>query len=206
MSEYYENSGRETVMAKGGYKAKPGSVGYGGDIVGILISIFLIVGGLSGRMVLRFTDSSPALVVAGFLFLAWDIFSLVRKKKTLAKSEEEYYAFSSKMSDQEKAVEKDERKFANPVMVRISVEKNISVLDFGPRLNGFSMNRDVKAREYTGGSSRVHNILNFSCLDLNVVFDIEPDTSEVIINMFRSKEGIGITLPRNVKVIASNQE
>jgi hypothetical protein len=48
-----------------------------GKIVGLLISIFLIYGGLSGTMVLRGTTSSTALVVVGFLSLAYNIYTIV---------------------------------------------------------------------------------------------------------------------------------
>lgn len=47
-----------------------------GNIIGIIISIFLIIGGLKGDLVLRGTNSSIALVVAGILFLIYDIVRL----------------------------------------------------------------------------------------------------------------------------------
>ena len=53
----------------------------GGRIIGIIISIGLIIAGLSGNFVLRGTNSSTLLVVAGFLFLAWDIFGIIRDSK-----------------------------------------------------------------------------------------------------------------------------
>jgi uncharacterized membrane protein YfcA len=52
-----------------------------GKIIGILISIGLIIGGLSGEFVLRGTDSSTGLVIVGVLFLIYDIFGIVRDKK-----------------------------------------------------------------------------------------------------------------------------
>ena len=52
-----------------------------GRIIGLLISIALIIMGLSGEYVLKGTDSSTALVVVGFLFLLWEVFGLVRDKK-----------------------------------------------------------------------------------------------------------------------------
>lgn len=49
----------------------------GGSIVGrvisIVISLVMIIGGLSGELVLRGTDSSTALVVAGALLLVFEI-------------------------------------------------------------------------------------------------------------------------------------
>jgi hypothetical protein len=57
------------------------------NILQILISIGLIIGGLSGEMVLRGTNSSLALVVVGFLWLAYDIHRIIvytKNKKNLA--------------------------------------------------------------------------------------------------------------------------
>ena len=52
-----------------------------GRIIGILVSVALIIMGLSGEYVLKGTESSIALVVVGFLFLLWEVFGLVRDKK-----------------------------------------------------------------------------------------------------------------------------
>lgn len=46
-------------------------------IIGIIISLVMIIGGLSGDLVLRGTGSSIALVVLGFIFLILDIIRLV---------------------------------------------------------------------------------------------------------------------------------
>lgn len=50
-------------------------------IIGIIISIALIIGGLSGEFVLKGTNSSTALVVAGLVFLAYEVFRLFLDKK-----------------------------------------------------------------------------------------------------------------------------
>jgi hypothetical protein len=52
-----------------------------GRIIGILVSVALIIMGLSGEYVLKGTESSTALVVVGFLFLIVDIIGIVRAKK-----------------------------------------------------------------------------------------------------------------------------
>lgn len=52
-----------------------------GRIIGLLISIALIIMGLSGEYVLKGTESSTALVVVGVLFLIVDIIGIVRDKK-----------------------------------------------------------------------------------------------------------------------------
>lgn len=51
-----------------------------GRIIGLLISVGLIIAGLSGNFVLRGTDSSVALVIAGVVFLIFDIIGIVREK------------------------------------------------------------------------------------------------------------------------------
>lgn len=52
-----------------------------GRIIGILISLGLIIGGLSGKLVLRGTDSSMALVIVGVLFLIWDIYKIIKDSR-----------------------------------------------------------------------------------------------------------------------------
>lgn len=59
----------------------------GGHIFGIIVSLGLIFGGLSGKMVLRGTNSSPALVVFGVGFLIYDIYSLISYQKIKAEDE-----------------------------------------------------------------------------------------------------------------------
>lgn len=51
-----------------------------GRIIGLLISIGLLIAGLSGEFVLRGTDSSVALVIAGVVFLVFDIIGIIREK------------------------------------------------------------------------------------------------------------------------------
>lgn len=53
-----------------------------GRIIGIIISLVMIIGGLSGELALRGTNSSTALVVLGFVFLAIEVFRIVRDKKS----------------------------------------------------------------------------------------------------------------------------
>lgn len=199
----YEN--REKAMAKGGYQPEVKS-GYGSDIFGILISVGLILGGLSGRMVLRGTNSSPALVVAGFVFLALDIVSMVKKKGNLEKAENERYERNNRMYDLEKAAKADDRALSAPIPVRIACEKHLAALDFGPRLNGGGLNRDVKAREYTATTSRVRNVVTFNDLDLSIVFDVDPYATEVVLDLFRDKTGIGLALPENAKLVPMDGE
>lgn len=48
------------------------------NIIGLIISIGLIIAGLSGSFVLRGTNSSTALVIAGVIFLIFDIYKIVK--------------------------------------------------------------------------------------------------------------------------------
>ncbi|NLD87263.1 MAG: hypothetical protein GX633_03290, partial [Clostridiales bacterium] len=143
------NENRVTVMSKSGFLPEP-KANYAGDVLAILISIVLIIGGASGTMVLRGTDSSPALVLVGFLFLAWDIFSIFKKNSNLRKAQEEQHARRTRMFEQENMVKEDGRALPSPVNVRIVCDKNLTALDYGPRLNGNVMTRDAKLGEYTG--------------------------------------------------------
>ena len=53
-----------------------GNTSMGWKIVGLFISMALIVGGLSGELVLRGTNSSTGLVVVGCLFLVYDLYRI----------------------------------------------------------------------------------------------------------------------------------
>ena len=188
------------VMAKDGYTAVP-EVSYKGDVIGMIWSVLLIFGGLSGAWVLRGTDSSEALVYVGLALLAWDIISVVLKKKRAEKAEEQSYAFYSRLRDEETVASRDERALPERVSVRIVCDKQLKATDFGARINGDLMTYDVKTGEYTGLTGRVHNIVNFSYLDLTAVFDVEPDAHEIVFNLCRDNSGIGLELPENVCLI-----
>ena len=85
--------------------------------------------------------------------------------------------------------------------MRIACEKRLAALDYGARLNGSAMTRDIKAREYTGATSRVRNIISFSNLDLTVVFDVDPGVADITFDLFRDKTGIGVALPENATLV-----
>ncbi len=57
-------------------------------VIGLFISIGLILGGLSGEMVLRGTESSGALVVFGVIFLIYDIWTIATHKSGKNTAEE----------------------------------------------------------------------------------------------------------------------
>jgi hypothetical protein len=48
-------------------------------IISIVIGLVFIIGGLSGRLSLRFTDSGYALAAVGVLFIGLGIYRLVKK-------------------------------------------------------------------------------------------------------------------------------
>ncbi|MDR2293441.1 MAG: hypothetical protein LBE11_08230 [Prevotellaceae bacterium] len=50
-------------------------------IIQLLISIGLIIGGLSGEFVLRGTNSSALLIIFGCIWLIYDIYAIVTHKK-----------------------------------------------------------------------------------------------------------------------------
>jgi Predicted membrane protein len=56
--------------------------GLGWKIFGLFVSIGLIIGGASGELVLRGTESSEGLVIVGVLFLIGDIFALATHNKS----------------------------------------------------------------------------------------------------------------------------
>ena len=63
--------------------------GLGWKIFGLFVSIGLIIGGASGELVLRGTESSGALIIVGVLFLIGDIIALATHNKS-GKHKEEY--------------------------------------------------------------------------------------------------------------------
>ena len=61
----------------------------GWKIFGLFVSVALIIGGLSGEMVLRGTKSSTALVVFGFVFFIADVYSIITHKKQQPENKQE---------------------------------------------------------------------------------------------------------------------
>ena len=186
--------GRATFMSTSGYLPQPNS-GSGSNALSILFSVFLILGGLSGRFVLRGTNSSAALVVAGFLFLIWDIISARSRKAAAEKADAEFTARYSRMSRAERAVGSDERKLPGDVRIRMTCDRSLAALDIGPRLNGKAMTKNAKEREFTGATRQVKNIVSFIGLDLTAVFEIPSDSDEIVLELFKDKSGIGIAVP-----------
>ena len=66
-----------SVSAQTGEVESQGSGSIVGRIIGLVISLVMIVGGLSGTLVLKGTNSSTALVIVGGLLLVFEIVMLV---------------------------------------------------------------------------------------------------------------------------------
>ncbi len=191
------DGGRVTVMAKSFYQPKP-EANYGRDIWGIIVSILLIFGGASGQFVLRGTNSSTGLVIAGIAFLVWDIFLIFIKQSDLKKAEEAYSARYNKMREEENAIMSDAGVLPMSVNVRIACNAELTKLDLVPRLNGSDMTWNAEASAYTAQTSSMRNILTFKNLDLSAAFEIAHNSDAVDLELFRDKLDIGIELPENV--------
>ncbi|HUB86947.1 MAG TPA: hypothetical protein VMB22_03580 [Verrucomicrobiae bacterium] len=50
-------------------------------MVKIIIGLVMVIGGLSGKLVLVGTDSGLALAGLGVVFIAWGVFRLVRQNR-----------------------------------------------------------------------------------------------------------------------------
>ena len=190
------HEGRTTVMSETGYHPVP-RTGGGNGAFSILFSLFLIFGGMSGRFVLRGTNSSTALVVAGILFLIWDIVSIVRQKAEREKAEAEYSERFGRVRATEKAAETDKRMLPAPVAVRVVYDQNTAGLDVTPRLNGQNMQQNIKERTYTGTTQQVKNTIAIVSLDVTAVFEVAPVSGEIVVELFRDKNGFGLALPND---------
>ena len=50
-------------------------------ILGLIISIAIIIGGLSGSLVLRGTNSSELLVAFGVVYLIFDVYKIIKYQR-----------------------------------------------------------------------------------------------------------------------------
>ncbi|MDR2653137.1 MAG: hypothetical protein LBC68_12660 [Prevotellaceae bacterium] len=120
-------------------------------IIQLLISTGLIIGGLSGEFVLRGTDSSGLLVVFGFIWLIYDIYSI--------------YAYKKARSDIQKAEEEsltnESDKIENPCTVSLTRKKSIIGCAMGVRvfLNGAEQEVLKNGKTIVMQTELSHNIL-----------------------------------------------
>jgi len=129
----------------------------GWKIFGLFVSLFLIVGGLSGEFVLRGTESSTALVVVGFLFLIWDIFALATHKKQ-AKTEENAEASAAPVQDEVKlennALQDQNQSAPVPVPVPEAPEKGKSTVFAGPEKPYYLLEHRTGSRYHEAGEKQ----------------------------------------------------
>lgn len=186
------------VKAKSGYKMIP-KAGYGSDAFGVLISVGLIFGGLSGQFVLRGTQSSTALVVAGFVFLIIDIIGILNKSKKL----NEHRARVRKMHEAEDEVLRNSKQLETEIPVKICYDKSQNILAFNPAVNGVTLKKNPKTYTFEGTTNRRRSILNFEALDLVVVFDVK-DSSEIVFTLENNKNDFTLVVPSNVTFVADS--
>lgn len=192
--------GGGTIRAASPYQAKP-VINHGQDIVSILFSLLLIIGGASGQFVLRGTSSSSALVLAGIAFLGWDLYSVVKKRTALSKYEQEKSTQAEKMRREEQAVMTESQALSKPVNIRITCDGFLAALNLGARLNGSAMTWDASTSEFIGSTSNVRNIITFENVDLVAVFDIASSYEDVVIELFHDMNGIGMQLPNQAIIL-----
>ncbi len=190
------------VMAKSGFMTEP-KISYGGDVLGILVSIGLIIGGASGKYVLRGTDSSSALTIVGIVLLIWDVISIFRKKSAYEEAVRESSYNREQMHKAESEVMQDARKLAvEAVEIRLAFESNVPAISYVPRINRIVM-KNISSQHpvYTASTTRVCNILSFDNLNLMVKFDItDSNTTEIELRIFIDKGNIGVELPKEVSL------
>ncbi|MDR1197723.1 MAG: hypothetical protein LBK94_01750 [Prevotellaceae bacterium] len=142
-------------------------------IIQLLISIGLIIGGLSGEFVLRGTDSSGLLVVFGCIWLIYDIYSI--------------YAYKKARSDIQKAEEEslanESVKIENPCTVSLTRKKNIIGCAVGIRvfLNGAEQGVLKNGKTIIMQTELLHNVLvvkyNADDKTNTVRFDASPGSN-----------------------------
>lgn len=188
---------QKVVYSKTAYISEPKEK-YGNQILAVAWSLIMIMGGASGNMVLRGTNSSPALVIAGFAFLAFDVLSIIKTKKNYEKEMEKWHNINKDRGIKEQESARDKRELSGPARVRIICDQGTDLADYGALLNGSWMKRYEK-KYYIKETSKVHNILGFKHLDLTVTFDIENiQESEVTFRLFKEGGRIGIAVPQGL--------
>ena len=184
----------KTIKSPFTYQAKP-TINYASDIGSILFSIVLIMAGASGQFVLRGTNSSTALIVAGMGFLAWDIYGIVNKRGELNKYEKQYNERAQKIRNEVQNVMNDQRELKSPVNLRIHCDSYLSNLELGACLNGKAMTWNPNDFEFVSSITRIKNIITFNNLDTIIVFDIIPGSDDLVLEMSNELTDISITLP-----------
>ncbi|MCR5617192.1 MAG: hypothetical protein K6F83_02755 [Clostridiales bacterium] len=179
----------------------------GGSLWGILISVGMILGGLSGRFVLRGTQSSGALVLVGIVFLVIDIIGYIRANSKKKEATEAEFRHKEKLHEMEKNIKTGNRKLEETVPVILTVEQSLRAMGYGPRINGELMKYDNKEGKYTIDTEWENNIINFNGMDMNATFEVVPGTGPVVIELAKDKESFCcIIFPENVRVTSTNKQ
>ncbi|MBO4280412.1 MAG: hypothetical protein J5872_01000 [Lachnospiraceae bacterium] len=184
------------VQAKSKYSMVPKGT-TAGNVWGVLISVFLIFGGLSGQFVLRGTQSSTALVVVGFICLFIDIITILSGQK----KQNAHRAFVRNLHKQEDEVLKNSKQLEESVPVKVVYEKSQGLLLMNPAVNGVTLKKNAKQLCYEGTVTRRRSILNFEAFDLTVVFDV-VDNSEIVFTIENNKGDFSVTVPSNVTFVS----
>jgi hypothetical protein len=116
----------------------------------IILGVIFIIGGLSGQMVLRFTNSSEALVVVGVGLVVWGIVEVVRRRSAKSSGSTGRPATAgdkAAMADRAaKALGLDERK--SKALVYLYEHKSMTIADFEnlcPEADRASLEQDMHA-------------------------------------------------------------
>ena len=185
------------VLAKSGIILVPKSSVFV-DALSVLFSVLIIIGGLSGKLVLRGTQSSGALAVAGFVFLIIDIIGIRSRQQKMGI----YKNWIAKLHQDEDAVLKNSRQLSESVPVKIVYEKANAFLQFKPALNGVSMKNNRNISAYEGTVSRKKSILNFEGMELTVVFEVKG-SEEIVFSLVREQNNrFGIVVPASVRFVS----
>ncbi len=165
-----------------------------GNIIQLLISIGIIIAGLSGEFALRGTDSSEALVVFGFAWLIYDIYRIVAASRQKAKLEE----LPAKISEHQKDSALD-----TPVNITLTREKNFvgSLVNYPIYLNGAEVGTLKNGGEVTAQSSYSKNAISSPTLP-NVLWLDSGANSEVKLRFLRTAN----SKKQNFEIVSGAEE
>ena len=108
----------------------------GRKIFSLVVSLVLIIGGLSGQLVLRGTNSSIALVVVGFGLLIWNIYALATHKKEKQEEQEASNVVKKKSDELLSQILND----ASPELLTTTRQIQVDLTPFQPGQYQFFLN------------------------------------------------------------------
>jgi hypothetical protein len=116
----------------------------------IILGVIFIIGGLSGEMVLRFTNSSEALAIVGVGLVVWGIVEIIRRRSVGSSGSSGRPATTgdkAAMADRAaKALGLDERK--SKALVYLYEHRSMTIGDFEklcPEADRASLEQDMQA-------------------------------------------------------------